>query len=240
MKSILWFILKPYPVEESFSVKRKMIFVLNAFLFLLLARFVLSLVMYAESVYSIKGVREILQSHESFKEALDSVSLIVTIVLFGPIIEEIAFRGLFTTNRRLILVSLSTLVVLLLNILYQETYIYDNNHNYIRIFISALLLTSIFLLLTRSRKNIAIFISQNMVFTIFTSIILFSILHLLNYDLPQLSIYQIAMIPFALIPYVSLAISLSYVRINCGLGWAIAFHITNNSIVLFLSHYAKP
>jgi len=236
MYSLIHFIGRPSGTFDRYIENREKIkLFVQAFLFLFLARIILGMIVYVEKILEFPGVSYILKSHKSFNPAFDHLSLALLLIIIAPVFEELSFRGFFSENKLVIRVSVGAFIVMAMNIVYEASPFRNLFNTTTLIAISFALFIAIVNLLSFYADSIHKFISDRWTMLMYLSMLLFSVLHLQNFNLGDLSGVQLAFVPLALLPYLSLAVALSFVRVRCGLGWAIVFHAVNNAIVVLIS-----
>jgi membrane protease YdiL (CAAX protease family) len=230
MKEILHFLFRPKidPINLGFSQKVRSLF--NAIAFYICAKFIFALIVYLEKVNSFEGIRSILNSHDSYSNSLEGYSLIVLLTIAVPVLEEVAFRGFFTTNLKISLISISVLITLMLNFTYLLLKRDFPIQNSLRLFISIIFLLCCLIYLRNKSVLISNYINRNTQIIFYAALFMFTCIHIPNYNISNPSISKIFFFLIVLSQYTVLGIAASYLRFKSGLLWAIGFHSANNVI----------
>ncbi|MFD2034518.1 type II CAAX prenyl endopeptidase Rce1 family protein [Belliella marina] len=159
---------------------------------------------------------------------------ILLVVLYQPLYEELAFRMMLTYNRIRAIVSFSLILSMVLKV-FVGRWLELEMGDYIHYFYweTIVLLFSficIYLVFHFFQKEISKWIEVNYTLFFFSSIFIWVILHLNNFEitvsvLPLLSCF---LVDLFIVGYIY-----SYVRLKNGLIWAIGLHVAYNAMVLF-------
>jgi uncharacterized protein len=157
-----------------------------------------------------------------------TTSLILMIVII-PIVEEFTFRGWLTKEKKLILISIPFIIFsgsqLFLNLVISHI----GNLKYL---ITSALMIGTFLISLKRIDPVESFIQKNFTVLVYISIMLFSLIHLFNYQVKTINLIVIINLFLILIPYPFSGYILTKLRIRNGLLWSILLHIMTNSLIL--------
>jgi membrane protease YdiL (CAAX protease family) len=171
----------------------------------------------------------------AIKKAMDTFPLPLLFLgaaIAGPIIEEFAFRLALVPKKVYVLVSAWLIAS------YYVGYLFQNDNLLIAYIVLGILALGTGLAIAlpdywNYRFQVLYSLNYSWVFFGLTS--LFALTHLFNYGL---SLHVILLAPILVMPQFILGTLLGYLRMRQGMAWAIALHITYNSIVLAAAYYA--
>lgn len=233
MEKIIAFVIHPTLYGEMpASPKEKRRSFVDAVLFYLLASGLIGIVLMAAWLSGYYTSGDVFKLQRPLDSVQRTYLLLSLALLFAPVIEEVAFRGLFTRNKVFSSLSLSLLTIVFLNFVYQQVVKprYEIEGWIERLTTVVVMLVS-WLYLYARRDYFSSIVSHHTRFFLMISVIGFSIVHLGNFYLSMPGRVE----PFFLLPilalYAALAIALSYVRVKCGILWAIGMHVVHNGIV---------
>lgn len=232
MKGIIRFFITPgLSLEDHLTFRQKLLRFVNAIVFLLLIRAAVVLVVVIEKILDYDVLWSVLRAHKSPQIGRNPFMMLVLVIIIIPVIEEVAFRGFLTLRRKVVSVSLATLIVVIGNFVYLRVVATSCAIGlYHRFGISLLLVVLIFWILERYHEEITDYIRVHFRQVLYISFVLFAIIHVPNYRVESFSAAQWVMLPIALFQYIGIAIVTSYLRIEIGLVWAMSFHIFNNLV----------
>jgi membrane protease YdiL (CAAX protease family) len=224
MRQILLFLKQPDAGELKES---KPVLLFKAILFMVLVNLAFAIVMLIAKTLGFSALIDIYKNQQ-WPTGFDKTTLLIYIVLVGPIVEEFAFRGWFTSNRNLSLISLMALSYYFWTILGIHTLT-----GYKTIVYTALVLLS-GAIIYRFLPSVISFIKLHSRSLAIVSISAFASIHLFNFNLrsavPQPTLIVAIMI--ILIPYFLKGLALMWARVRLGLVWSIVLHVMNNALVL--------
>jgi hypothetical protein len=156
--------------------------------------------------------------------------LLLAIVL--PLMEETAFR-LYLKFKPIFLslsISMSTYYITTINIF--NTYTTDFNNGFlIRVSVSILLGSIAFIILKKNAQYISRFWKNHFRWIFYFSIVVFGLVHIINYEL---NIRNILLGPIIVLPQLISGTFLGFIRIKYGFIYGYTAHILNNSIAFLM------
>lgn len=226
----LWdFVLRPHLVEREHKVLEKklpLIFQIT-FLELLLQTFLLVLLALLYEVFEIEYLGTSLT--RQFITDIPFLPLFVTVVLLGPVKEEIIFRLPLVYSRGFIVVALLVFLFsygTLLGSTFSKAPI---------LYLSGALAVATLAVWFLTSKHLQENLHQiwkryySVVFYLLTAF--FALMHLVNYKDADLPLYLLLLL---VLPKFVGGIFLGYTRLRLGMGWAVVQHMFNNVIALLL------
>jgi hypothetical protein len=134
-----------------------------------------------------------------------------------------------TKEKKLILISIPFIIFsgsqLFLNLVISHI----GNLKYL---ITSALMIGTFLISLKRIDPVESFIQKNFTVLVYISIMLFSLIHLFNYQVKTINLIVIINLFLILIPYPFSGYILTKLRIRNGLLWSILLHIMTNSLIL--------
>lgn len=161
------------------------------------------------------------------------ISIIISIVLLIPVIEEVIFRLHLLPKKRNLILSIITLIVYLT----AELALSSKTHLTITIFTSSGLLLLTAYLVFSNKLNKAIKNTWNRRFPVvfYITTIVFGGIHIFNHNL---SISNLILSPIIIAPQIVLGLNVGYLRVVSGFKWGLWLHVLHNIVfyplVLFL------
>jgi membrane protease YdiL (CAAX protease family) len=157
------------------------------------------------------------------------LAILLAIVIL-PFTEELAFRGWFSKNRWVLTAGLTMLVCIVLQLVFSIgiDVIYKKNN---LMLLSAYLIPFFLICLYYAKGLIAIVEKQKKALIVF-SILAFTAVHAINFDLSQLNLYSFPALVVVLFPHLLAGVVYTFVRLKAGLGWCYLLHAINNSFIL--------
>jgi membrane protease YdiL (CAAX protease family) len=157
-----------------------------------------------------------------------TVALILMIVII-PIVEEFTFRGWLTKKKGLILLSIPFIIFsasqLFINLVISDI----GNSKY---FVISALVVGAVLISFKKIDLLESFIEKNFILLSYISILLFSLIHILNYQIKTINLTVTVSLFLILIPYPFSGYILTKLRLKNGLLWSILLHMMTNSLIL--------
>ena len=221
-------------IGTSFNSKIKL-FIL-CFLLSLLTQIIGALTFAVFSLIGIESVSTFLSGQPTITDFYNVKLSLLLILLVFPILEEFAFRGWFTRSRLLTSVSLTILLLYFLYVLIYRGLNYNFDFDFDNIFglvIIAISLIAFSIYIYIKAQKIGDFIANNNKVLVLTSILSFSLIHVLNFNLSGYN-FSTLVISLAVIifPHPFSAYILTYIRIKNGVMWSIGLHILHNTVAL--------
>jgi hypothetical protein len=166
------------------------------------------------------------------KDVLILKSMVLS-VFVSPIVEELAFRLHLRSNNLKFSFGFISLIILLVLAFFNLKF----SDNYWICFIFLLSLSPLlFVLLNQYNLSIERIIVNNFKSVFYTTIVLFALIHLRNYELHDTSLF----VMFLLItPQIIAGFFLGFIRMRLGFVYSIVFHSLHNSMMLFVFYLGK-
>jgi len=154
-------------------------------------------------------------------ESFSEIEILLLVSVYAPILEELTFRLPLKFSKWNLTIASIGLSLTLCRVLAELKYEYS-------IILSIGIGIVVYLFLNKSiLKNITEFWLKNKLLIFYASLLIFSFLHLKNYNLTkELLIFS----PIFILPRILGGILFSYIRLNSGILLAILFHSFNNGI----------
>lgn len=152
--------------------------------------------------------------HENF---FSSFSILLYILILGPLIEEVVFRIALVSSYQSVMISITVSIIILIKAVINESL---SISIYVSLFLQIIYIACLNNNFLRT-KIILLSISS----------ILFGVGHLENFQFPSHTPF-ILMITFV-IPQLLIGFAIGIVRIRLGFIWGVALHCLFNSIVIF-------
>tara|TARA_R110000868_G_scaffold411612_1_gene705897 strand:- start:297 stop:983 length:687 start_codon:yes stop_codon:yes gene_type:complete len=154
----------------------------------------------------------------------------LVISIISPILEELAFRFSLRISRLTISVSLAVQLIFYLH-LFKFIHV---NFNY-RIIL--MIIAAIVFYFTIS-KRLSVYFKQKINFYIYFNLLVFTLLHVLNFS--YFEVHQYLYIPILVSLQFFFGLYLTYVRLKYNFLYVIGFHIFHNSLIVYLGFLMKP
>lgn len=155
-------------------------------------------------------------------ESLTKIEILFLTSLYAPILEELTFRLPLKFSKLNLTIGAFGFVLILCRIIAELDYVLS--------FVIAI--SSSFVLFAMINARIIVklgeFWSKNKVGIFYITLLIFSLLHLKNYNI---TIELIAISPIVILPKILKGIFYSYVRLNYGIILAVCFHFLNNGFL---------
>jgi membrane protease YdiL (CAAX protease family) len=164
---------------------------------------------------------------------------LILIILVMPFIEELAFRGWLSRDEKMIWLGLTMLFYFFILLLLSFIGYPVSTLKYLFTVILTVLPSFI---IWKKKTQILSEVSSSFEMATVTSVGLFTLGHMFNFELAEFSFRAISTLAILLIPYCVNGYFLAKIRVEHGLVWSILLHVANNAMVLFpvlLSGY-KP
>lgn len=220
------------PLTESTN-NEKLKVLWRCILFTVLIKFIGSLLITVSKFSHFNGLTDLLKTEINLTDSFSTGISLLLVIIILPAVEEIAFRGWLTDSSNTIVISLTFFFYYLLNILIKTIPILSQIERPIKIELIIILLIIIFTLLIRNRKIISDQIRKHQSILLFISILSFTMIHALNYNIQTVNIETLLGLLVILLPFPFHAYLLTYIRIKNGLQWSFTLHVFNNSLILF-------
>jgi len=172
-------------------------------------------------------IRAVLSTDISLSEKYGVFIALILVVLIGPMIEEVAFRGWISDSEVVIKYSLPFLF--LYTLLFMQS-IFFTNLGYIKYILGILGTIPIVYLCWLTSRPISLFIRTNKITLVRLSIFSFSVIHLFNYSLDRMNLVASLIL---VLPYPFASWVLTQARMKIGLFGSIALHVAANSLIIF-------
>lgn len=154
----------------------------------------------------------------------------LSVLIIGPVVEELGFRLLLVPKRFNIAISFSILLYFL------SSFIFHFNLYEVDLYlIIPLVAFFIFLLITirpATIKHLNSFIIKHFKIIFYISTILFTYVHLTNFWIEK---GHIIWLPLIFLPYLMLGLVFGYIRVIFGIKYSIISHFTYNTFIFLLS-----
>ncbi|MCD8425021.1 CPBP family intramembrane metalloprotease [Tenacibaculum dicentrarchi] len=225
----IWNLIKTGSVENKKRSPFQMSIFIGKILLILLVFKIISLGLI--SFLSWLGVFEIpLNLIETGLESFSEIEILILASIYAPILEELSFRLPLKLSKWNLTIASIGLSLSFCRVLAELKYEYS-------LILSITVGIIVYLVLNEKRlKNILDFSSKNKLPIFYSFLLIFSFLHLKNYELTiELLIFS----PIFLLPRILDGILLSYIRLNSGILSAILFHSFNNSFFSIIEIIAK-
>jgi len=145
-------------------------------------------------------------------------------IIIAPIAEEFIFRLILKEDKKhFYLFGLVCLAYVSVGIFL--------NHFGTAIIIAVIFILGISLGFSNYKGKIDLYSKKNYKYLYFGSILFFGLVHGDNYSFEFY--YQMLLIPFLTLPQIGMGFFLSYIRVNYGIIYSIAFHVMINLSILF-------
>jgi hypothetical protein len=170
-------------------------------------------------------------------EVYGLTTALVLMIVVAPTVEEFAFRGWMTKNRKLIALSLC-FAAHFFSILTINTILPDFGG--LKYAVTLLVVFTVLLLTLRGMEHVSSFLEKYEFQLKWFSIMMFSLIHATNYEFRVFDFLSLSSLLVILAYYPFSGYLLTKVRIELGLVWAIVLHSLTNSLVLievFTSDY---
>lgn len=173
---------------------------------------------------------EIYKDQISLSSVYNRSTLYLLIIIIMPILEEFSFRGWFTNNKLLAILSFTCLSLYFWNGIRVDVLTGNKYITYTTLVILSAIFISVYI------NALIKIVTANTKFFVFASSILFAAIHIFNFNIYHFPVSAGLVIAIALIliPYFMKALILVFVRFKCGLIESIIIHILNNSLILLL------
>jgi membrane protease YdiL (CAAX protease family) len=155
-------------------------------------------------------------------ESFSKIEILILTSVYAPILEELAFRLPLKFTKANLTIGSIGISLTFCRVLAELEYEYSLS-------LSMGIGIAVYLTLNeRVLKNVSGFWSRNKLLIFYSLLLIFSFLHLKNYELTtELLLYS----PIFILPRILGGILFSYIRLNSGILIAILFHSFNNGIL---------
>lgn len=209
IRDFLCFLINPKNIRLD---KISMIEIALCFLFLGFSYFVISIIFSTLIFYF-----DIKISFNSVVNKLFNENRALLIIFIAPVSEELLFRSILRPSKASFSLFSFAILVYLLQFLGVTIYL-----NIILSFFSSVAIYKI-------GVNVNFIIREYFVVILYSSCLLFALIHFFNYELNN---FLIIALPFLLIPKIYLALSLCFLRIRYGFISCIVFHSLINALLV--------
>lgn len=156
-----------------------------------------------------------------------AIKFLMLVIVF-PLMEEIAFRLYLEFKPILLSFSISMATYYFTTFIIFNTYITDiNNHFLIRFSLSLSLGSIAFIILKKNAHYINTFWHNNFRWIFYFSILVFGLVHIINYEL---NIGSVLLAPIIVLPQLISGTFFGFIRIRYGFIYGYLAHVLNNSI----------
>ncbi|WP_461632633.1 CPBP family glutamic-type intramembrane protease [Labilibaculum euxinus] len=145
-------------------------------------------------------------------------------IIIAPVAEEFIFRLILKEDKK----HFYLFGLVCLCYIFAGIYL---NHLGTTIIIAVIFILGVLLGFYSYKGKIDIYSTNNYKYLYFVSILIFGLIHGYNYSFG--SYYQILLIPLLTLPQMGMGFFLSYIRVNYGIIYSIAFHAMINLSILF-------
>lgn len=215
-----------YSTADSFSLSKRAIMVKGIYSFLkyMIIAFLLGSILLALEHFHLVNKDYLIPS--SIESRYNHIWGYLYPTLFGPFLEEIAFRLGLDFKKKHVIISFPIFIYILLSIITKTSYYTELIYKIPICAIVAVLLYKMPMRYWNTLKE------KYGKYVIITSVIVFALLHLFHYHfyLPYFLLYGILCFP----QFVTGAI-ITYYRLNLGFFYGVAFHIIFDSAIFFLN-----
>lgn len=162
-------------------------------------------------------------------------SLVSVIIL--PLMEETAFRLYLVFKPIFLALSISIISYYYTTFSIFETYVTDIKNDFlIRVSISLLIGTISFFLLNKLAHRIKIFWNNNFKWIFYFSILVFGLVHIMNYEI---NIYSLLLTPLIILPQLISGSFYGFIRVQYGIIYGIIAHILNNTLIFLITMFIE-
>lgn len=222
------------PAQHSVPSKGRVMW--NAFLLVLLSSLILVIVMEIENAFDKHWLEEILDT-VFYREQFMETTFLIVVIIIGPVIEEVAFRGFVTKNRILAVLSMTGIITLCSFTLVAYLPVRISEDAQVFSGIAAMSAVGALLyFLNKHREELINFIEMHHYKLIHCSMLAFALMHIPNHDISNASLPGLLHLPFVLLQYYAYAIAFTYIRIKNGLYWSIGAHMFVNGVASLLAY----
>lgn len=157
---------------------------------------------------------------------------VVLLLVWAPIVEEIAFRAFLNFKPLYVGASVGTMAFFTSKLffpllLHQSSFVYNAFYAAVFLFVGMVLATVFEKTTTRFIEK---FLRPHFSILVYASIIGFGFVHITNFDLTESK--QLLWTPIATLPQLLSGVFLCYIRVNHGLFYSIALHFMGNLLAV--------
>ncbi|WP_439557298.1 CPBP family glutamic-type intramembrane protease [Dyadobacter sp.] len=217
-------------MQDTQQVSTKLILrqILQAYLFIVGFKFLYAYLLVFLKERGLIGGVERASASRTLSSVLDTVTFLFEVAIAGPILEELAFRGVVVKTRRVVLISAVFLLYMLVA-RFTGINFYAPGMDSGLIFVLALLF--VFLFSEPISSFIITIASKNSTATILVSSACFAGWHYSNFDFSGANAVDITL---HLIPHFVSGIVFAVIALRYGVQWSILLHILNNALPVII------
>ena len=223
-KDLLLLLKKGYVSAETKNIKETTYFILKVFGFMIFLKLIALAI--AQGLVTLDFYENPINIGLNHIKDFSFIKRYLIIAVYAPIVEELAFRIGLKFSLKNITLATFALIVSLLRILVKLEWS-------IALLLATLAATIIYF--TLKRKSLFNYFNnlwtKNKLLLFYSSLLIFSFLHLTNY---KITLELILFSPIIILPRIIGGLMLSYVRFKTGIITAIGLHIINNSLPVLI------